>query len=145
MDKKTGVLISVGLLLVLGAIVSIGILTRKTEDDENILTEEDERSMMLGGQLVDEITNEGLEKYPILKWIPYIVDEYSKDMTVYTHYEIQPVFEDDGMIVAIKDYTGGNEQIAKEKIESLGINLSDYKIEYEDLSSEYGSVRVSDD
>lgn len=142
MSKKTRFILAITVLVIgVGALAVFIVL--KLNINNGI--DQDIELMAEGNRQANKKAEDQLKKYPILEWIPYIVDEYSKDMTTYTHYEILPVFEGDDMTVVIKDYTSGNEQSAKEKIESWGIKLSDYKIRYENLSSEYGSVRVPDD
>ena len=146
MDRKRNLVIGVGFLVVIIVILVVVLVVRSQSVDSSIdLTTEEQESMRIGGKEADNIEAEESKEFPILKWIPYVVDEYSDDMMTYTHYEIWPEYSNNDFTVVIRDYTGGNEVIANNKIENWGVKLSDYKIQYEDLSTEYGSVKVSDD
>ena len=144
MNRRTRIIISIIIIVILGAAIALAIIFRPI-DKRVDLTNEQKQSMEIGGEEADKLAAEELREFPILKYIPYVVDKYSDDMTVYTHYEIWPEYNDDKFTVIIRDYTGGNEQVAKDVMKSWGINLADYKIEYKDLSGEYGSVKAPDD
>ena len=147
MNKKKVSLIIGGVAL-LGIVVLLVInLFAKPFNDTRDLTAAEAESMRIGGEEAEAEATEQLKEYPVLEWIPYVVDEYSADMTIYTHYEIWPEYEDDKFTVVIRDYTGGNERVVREVMEKRGVKLADYDIRYDDLSVEYnaGSVRVPDD
>lgn len=144
MNKKTGIIISISAIIILGVIVLLTVIFQPFNQKVD-LTNEQKESMKIGGEEADKIATEELKDFPILKYIPYTVDGYSEDFSVYTHYEIWPEDIDSDFKIIIRDYTGGNEQVAKDVMKNWGINLANYKIEYKDLSGQYGSVRVSDD
>ncbi|MBQ9029373.1 hypothetical protein IJ114_01220 [Candidatus Saccharibacteria bacterium] len=131
-------------VILIGLIV-VGVIVKINENSAVNLTSEEQESMYLGDKEADKMAAEELARFPILRYIPFVVDEYGEKMTKYTHFEIRPEINNEKMTVLIKDYTGGNEQTAREIMASWDVDLGQYEIKYTDLSSEYGSVKVPDD
>lgn len=85
----------------------------------------------------DEVAQEFVVEYErvakILKDLPIEYDAYFNNYSEYVYYEIR---QDSGancdkmVCLKIIDYTGGNEQRAKDKIVEMGYNLKDYGISY---------------
>ena len=67
--------------------------------------------------------------------LPIDVSEYTEDFAYYTQYSIREnttIEECDKIIcITIEDNTGGNEEQAKKKIQDLGYDPADYRIDYE--------------
>lgn len=77
-----------------------------------------------------------LKNYPLIKELPIEV-EYYKNNSIYIHYLITYMVNDDNTpTILINDYTGGNHDSAIERIRAKGFNPEDYKIEYQDKTSE---------
>ena len=70
------------------------------------------------------------EKYPLIKILPLKSDYYINDYTEHIKYDISYTLIDDQATIKITDRSGGNKELALEKIRSLGYNPDDYKIEY---------------
>ncbi|MBR3246751.1 hypothetical protein IKF87_02610 [Candidatus Saccharibacteria bacterium] len=67
--------------------------------------------------------------------LPIDVSEYTEDFAYYTQYSIRENTDIQGcdkvICIIIEDNTGDNEEQAKKKIQDLGFNLADYRIDYE--------------
>lgn len=73
------------------------------------------------------------QKYSIIELLPIDYDAYTDDFAYYYQYTIdQDDREDCPKVVClvIRDYTGGSEDLAKNKIKELGYDLNDYEINY---------------
>lgn len=70
--------------------------------------------------------------YPLIADLPISIDYYRSYNSERIKYDISYRLEDGNPIIVIIDYTGNNYNRALKKIESLGYNPSDYKIEYQD-------------
>ena len=141
MNKKTGLIASVALLLVLLVLAGVSLLGRSNGSEEE-LTKDEINEMVEGGRQAETEEAEQLAADPILEYIPYEVEEYSADLTSYKHYEIR--LGEEVKTIVILDYTGESKSEAYEKLVEFGLNFSEYAVEYTDKSAEYRSVRVSD-
>ena len=98
----------------------------------------------------DQVSKEFVEKYDkatsIIKQLPLLYDDYTADFSEYIKYEIDLDERDDcAKILCLKiiDSTGGNEQVAMNKIAEIGYNVDDYDIEYEYVPDQF--IRVEDE
>lgn len=78
-----------------------------------------------------------LEKYPIMKVLPLVVEKYAEDFTEYTWFRIDGGKYDEcekEFCLKITDMSGGNYEKALKMIQKKGFDPDDYKIIYEDDS-----------
>lgn len=76
------------------------------------------------------------KNYPLLTKLPITV-EYYKNNSVYVYYIISyQVDKNNQPTVIIKDFTGGNYDSALARIKAEGFEPNNYKIEYQDKTSE---------
>lgn len=77
------------------------------------------------------------EKYPLLGILPINVEYYTND-SEYVYYIISyDLKETDNPTILIKDYTGNNYDNAINRIKLEGYDPTNYKIEYQDKTTEY--------
>ena len=74
------------------------------------------------------------QKIAIVDVLPIDYDAYADNFTRYTRYKIKIDYSRDDcskvLCLIIEDNTGGNEQVAIDRIKELGYNPDDYEIEY---------------
>lgn len=106
--------------------------------------------MTLADVADDDASKEFIKKYNRMKSIkdqlPAVFDAYSDDFSEYTRYELSLDERDDCpkiLCLLITDKTGGNKQIAIDKVAEMGYDPDDYKISYEYVPDQF--VRVGDD
>jgi hypothetical protein len=85
----------------------------------------------------DRISDENRWPYhdEIMDLLPIDKSEYTNNYNNYVEYHITGEFNGDNLIVTITDITGGNEEKAKQDLTNKGIDLSNYKIVYQDESN----------
>lgn len=80
---------------------------------------------------------------PVFTVLPIEMSYYNDDYSVYTSYSIETRIEDKKqVIIVINDNTGGNYEAALKKLRESNINPDNYKIEYNNLSSEQTPARA---
>lgn len=86
----------------------------------------------------DEAAKSFIAKYEkitsIIDILPFNYDAYTDDFSDYIQYSIQQDLREDcdkAVCLIIEDNTGGNEQVAKDKLKELGYNLDDYSFSYQ--------------
>lgn len=85
---------------------------------------------------IDDANDYIKANFPLLGVLPITVEYYLPNGADYVHYIISYSWDmSSDPTVIIKDYTGGNQSLALERIRSEGYNPDDYTIEYRDLSS----------
>lgn len=86
-----------------------------------------------------------LAKFPLIKELPIVVDEYVNNYSEYINYKITYTEDLSNLtaIITITDLSGGNHDRALKKISELGFNPADYDIKYLDQSSENYWPRVT--
>lgn len=95
------------------------ILTKVVKDDDELA-----KSFVAEYEKITNITD----------ILPFNYDAYTDDYSEYTQYSIYQDIRDDcdkAVCLIIEDNTGGNEQIAKDKLKELGYDLNNYSITYE--------------
>ncbi len=119
----------------------------EAEEGNNYYSENAKDATILGDlkaaetqQKVDELK----EEYPILEKLPIKIDFYTNDYSKRVKYTITYQLEDgnNGFVIVISDYTGGNYESALEKLTARGAKLEDYEIRYENLSDTVVSGRA---
>ena len=111
------------------------------EGNENWYAEHGEDGAMIGDIMYLQFgeANEKLaEKNPIMRVLPMKVEYYTANYARYIRYDLNyEGGEDEKITIFINDFSGGNEELAKERLNSLGYDLSEYEIKYNDRTSEY--------
>lgn len=76
------------------------------------------------------------EKDPALKELPLTVEYYSNDYSKYTKYILSYELDNSerGFVIIMKDYTGEGTDAAFNKLREMGMDLTDLKISYEDMT-----------
>ena len=93
---------------------------------ETIWTDE----MIVGSSIVEE-------NNPLLSILPINVEYYIQGAR-YVHYQISfRIDNPENVVIGINDYSGGNQDLALDRIRSEGYDPEDYVIEYQDLSESY--------
>lgn len=86
-----------------------------------------------------------IPKYPIVKDLPIQVEFYSNDYSDHTQYTINYSIKNNDFNLIINDESGNSHDTALQKIKSLGYNPNDYKIIYNNISSDYKSYPAPND
>lgn len=86
-----------------------------------------------------------IPKYPIVKDLPTQVEFFSDNYSNYVQYTINYSYTDGNFSLIIDDESGNSHDIALRKIRDLGYNPDDYKIVYNNISSEYRSYPAPND
>ena len=111
------------------------------EGNENWYEEHD-GDALVAGEIEYIKTNELLEKraveHPIISKLPVAVDYYTSDYSSHIKYDLRYEIGEDKQTITIfiDDYTGGNKNLAVERLNSFGLDLSGYKIKYNTKSSD---------
>lgn len=126
---------------------NISIYLIPTEENVNWYNDHPEDALIMG-EIVNAETVKKLQelgnKNPVLNDLPYIVDYYTSDYSKRINYAIsyEIVDNDAGFRLLIKDYSGGNREVAEEWLVSEGVNVDDNEIVYQDLTEESLSARA---
>lgn len=86
-----------------------------------------------------------IPKYPIVKDLPIQVEFFSDDYSNHVQYTINYSYTDGNFSLIINDESGNSHDVALQKIKDLGYNPDDYKIIYNNISSEYRSYPAPND
>ena len=82
------------------------------------------------------------DKNPILNQLPVEIDYYTDNYAKRIKYTLSYVLNEanDGFVITITDYTGGNRELAMARLKNLDADVSKYTIKYTDESagSEWG-------
>lgn len=76
------------------------------------------------------------EKEPVLKKLPLKVEYYSDNYSKYTKYILSYELDNSekGFFIIMKDYTGDGAEAGFEKLKEMGMDLTNVKIAYVDLT-----------
>ncbi|MBR0488390.1 hypothetical protein IJJ39_01800 [Candidatus Saccharibacteria bacterium] len=90
----------------------------------------------------DMFTGDLVSLFPIVKKLPETVEYYANNYADYVKYIIgyEVVGDNDGLVLVITDYTGGNYERAIEKIREYGKLSEGFPVKYIDKSQDYGST-----
>lgn len=82
------------------------------------------------------------KKYPIINQLPLEISYYLGDFGTYVHYQInyEIIDGEDDIKIVIEDYTGGNLDNAKKKLQTLDPQVDKYTIEYIDKSNDQNTI-----
>lgn len=111
------------------------------EGNENWYAEHGEDGAMIGDIMYLQFgeANEKLaEKNPIMKVLPVKVEYFTANYSKYIKYDLNyEVGKDEKLTILINDFSGGNKDLAMEKLKSFGYDLSKYEIKYNNRVNEY--------
>ena len=88
--------------------------------------------------------NELMEKEPALAQLPLTVEYFSEDYSKYTKYILSYELDNSerGFVIIMKDYTGEGTDAAFTKLKEIGMDLTDVKVSYEDLTGDRLNFRA---
>ena len=120
--------------------VSVQLYLEPENDDSDWYKTHPEDALIMGEvknvETVKTLKSLG-EQYPILNKLPYTVDYYTRDYSTRVKFAVSYEITDEGFLLIVKDYTGGNKERALAWISSEGVDTAKVVVKYEDLSSEY--------
>ena len=128
--------------------IDIQIFLEPTEENVNWYDEHPEDALILG-EIKNSFTVKALgelkEENPILKQLPLEIDYYTKNYAKRVKYTISYRLngDNDGFVIIITDYTGGNYDDAVDKLTARGLDINDVMIEYKNESDDlnWGAAR----
>lgn len=139
-DRRYWLFIGFGIFLIVVLFVSLMFLIfsePKMPDNGVVVDNETTRGEALNQEMIEKI-NKLIEKNPALSQLPLTVEYYSDDYSEYTKYVLSYELDNSerGFVVIMKDYTGEGTDVAFSKLREIGMDLTDLKITYEDLTED---------
>ncbi len=121
--------------------VDIQMFLEPTEENTHWYDEHPEDALILGevkNYYAMKAVQELVANNPILSQLPIEIDYYTSNYAKRVKYTISYRLnaENDGFVITITDYTGGNYEGALSRLKTYGVNTDDYKIEYSDESAD---------
>ena len=137
-DRKKWLIIGIGGFVILVLFISLMVLIfskDKLPDNAVIVSEELIEGEKNNQETLDKL-NALYEKEPVLKKLPLTVEYYSDNYTKYTKYILSYQLDNSkrGFFIIMKDYTGEGAGAGFEKLREMGMDLTDVKIAYVDLT-----------
>ena len=126
--------LSLSITAIKGETVAVREYLNPLEENKNWYIEH-EGDGLVAGEIAyikaDEANRKLAEENPIMNDLPVEVEYYTNNYANYVKYNLRYETDSKGEItIIIDDYSGGNKELAMERLKSFGYDLSKYKIKY---------------
>lgn len=145
-DRKFWLLIGFGGFVIVILFITLLFLAfsdKKLPDNAVVVSNELIDGETLNAEMVEKI-NKLIQENPALNDLPLTVEYYSEDLSSYTKYILTYELDNSekGFVLIMKDYTGVGEEAGFSKLREMGMDLTDVKMAYEDLTEDVLNYRA---
>ena len=145
-DRKFWLLVGVGgfvIVILFVTLLFMAFSDKKLPDNAVVVDNAVIEGETLNTEMVEKI-NKLLQENPVLSNMPLTVEYYSEDLSSYTKYILTYELDNSekGFVLIMKDYTGVGEETGFSKLRELGMDLTDVKMSYEDLTEDTLNFRA---
>lgn len=145
-DRRFWFLVGTGIFVIVVLLVSLLFLIfseKRLPDNAVVVEDAVFKGEALNAEMVEKI-KKLVDENPVLGELPLTVEYYSDDFSSYTKYILNYELDNSerGFVIIMKDYTGEGTDVGFDKLREMGLDLTNVKMVYEDLTEDTLNFRA---